>query len=393
MLHASGVLRETTDAVPLDSERSEEAEGTAADVRSFTHECCDADIEREPDRRRFLENSPNSRLSRAKNSSSYLQGRDTAKMSFQHFVGIDVSKAKLDLACSDQSTATTFTNDSKGFDELMKLLPEPNLCLIVLEATGNYEQALVVRLTDAGHVVSVVNPRQVRSFAKAMGRLAKTDKIDARVIAEFGEKIRPRAVAKTKELQGELDQLVTRRRQLIETRTSEKNRQGQAKSKLVHKSIQRVLDTLNKDVKAIDREIARLVQSDDDWKNRAELLGTMPGVGDVTSNTLIAELPELGELNRQQIAALVGVAPFNDDSGTMNGKRTIYGGRVSVRNVLYMAAMSARRHNPVIAAFSQRLGEQGKPPKVIITACMRKILVILNSMVKTNSPWKNPEIA
>ncbi|MEM7478081.1 MAG: IS110 family transposase [Planctomycetota bacterium] len=314
-------------------------------------------------------------------------------MSFQHFVGIDVSKAKLDLACSDQSTATTFTNDSKGFDELMKLLPEPNLCLIVLEATGNYEQALVVRLTDAGHVVSVVNPRQVRSFTKAMGRLAKTDKIDARVIAEFGEKIRPRAVAKTKELQGELDQLVTRRRQLIETRTSEKNRQGQAKSKLVHKSIQRVLDTLNKDVKAIDREIARLVQSDDHWKNRAELLGTIPGVGDVTSNTLIAELPELGELNRQQIAALVGVAPFNDDSGTMNGKRTIYGGRVSVRNVLYMAAMSARRHNPVIAAFSQRLGEQGKPPKVIITACMRKILVILNSMVKTNSPWKNPEIA
>ena len=199
------------------------------------------------------------------------------------------------------------------------------------------------------------------------------------------------AVVKTKELQGELDQLVTRRRQLIDTRTAEKNRQGQAVSKVVFKSIQRVLDALNKDIKALDREIEKLVQSDDDWKNRAKLLGTMPGIGEVTSATLIAELPELGDLNRQQISSLVGLAPFNRDSGTMRGKRSIFGGRRAVRSALYMAALSARRHNPAIAAFSKRLNEQGKPPKVIITACMRKILVILNTMVKTNSPWKNLE--
>ena len=239
--------------------------------------------------------------------------------------------------------------------------------------------------------VSVVNPRQVRDFAKAIGQLAKTDKIDARVIAQFGKLTRPRAVVKTKELQGELDQLVTRRRQLIDTRTAEKNRQGQAVSKVVFKSIQRVLDALNKDIKALDREIEKLVQSDDDWKNRAKLLGTMPGIGEVTSATLIAELPELGDLNRQQISSLVGLAPFNRDSGTMRGKRSIFGGRRAVRSALYMAALSARRHNPAIAAFSKRLNEQGKPPKVIITACMRKILVILNTMVKTNSPWKNLE--
>lgn len=389
MLHTEGFGQDTTDAVALDSERSEEAKATAADGRSLTLECCDADTVRELDRRRPLELSPNSRQSRDLRSSSHLQGRDTSNMSFQHFVGIDVSKAKLDLAFDEQATNATVSNDPKGIEELMELLPETKSCLVVIEATGNYERALVVRLVEAGHIVSVVNPRQVRDFAKAIGKLAKTDKIDARVIAEFGKLTRPRAVVKTKELQGELDQLVTRRRQLIGTRTAEKNRQGQAVSRVVYKSIQRVLDAINKDIKAIDREIEKLVQSDDDWKNRAKLLGTMPGIGDVTSATLIAELPELGDLNRQQISSLVGLAPFNRDSGAMRGKRSIFGGRQTVRSALYMAALSARRHNPAIAAFSQRLREQGKPPKVIITACMRKILVTLNTMVKTNSPWKN----
>ena len=389
MLRTSGVLDETTDAVDLDSERSEEAKSTAADGRSLTLECCDADTVWELDRRRPLENNPNSRLSRGKHSSSHLQGRDTSKMSFQDFVGIDVSKAKLDLAFDERSTTASVSNDPEGIDELVQLLPEPESCLIVIEATGNYERALVVRLADAGHIVSVVNPRQVRDFAKALGKLAKTDKIDARIIAQFGKLTRPRAVAKTKKLQSELDQLVTRRRQLIGTRTAEKNRQGQAASKLVRKSIQRVLDAINKDIKTIDREITKLVQSDDDWKNRAELLGTMPGIGDVTSTTIIAELPELGKLNRQEIASLVGLAPFNRDSGKMRGKRSIFGGRETVRSALYMAALSARRYNPAIKDFSQRLSEQGKPPKVVITACMRKILVTLNSMVKTNSPWQN----
>jgi transposase len=393
MLHSNGAFEETVVAVALDSERSEEAKATAADGRSLTLKCCQADTVRELDRRRPLEKSPNSRLSRDKLSSSHLQGRDTTNMSFQYFIGIDVSKAKLDLAFDEQPANAIVSNDPNGIEELMELLPEPNSCLIVIEATGNYERALVVRLVDAGHIVSVVNPRQVRDFAKALGKLAKTDKLDARVIAQFGKLTRPRAVAKTKELQGELDQLVTRRRQLIGTRTAEKNRQGQATSKVVYKSIQRVLDAINKDIKAIDREIQKLVQSDDDWKNRAELLGTMPGVGDVTSATLIAELPELGKLNRRQICSLVGLAPFNRDSGTMRGKRAIFGGRQSVRSALYMAALSARRYNPALAAFSQRLKEQGKPPKVIITACMRKILVTLNNMVKTNSPWKNLKTA
>ena len=389
MLQTRGVGLETTDTVALVSERSEEAKATAADGRSLTLECCDADTVRELDRRRPLESSPNSRQSRGKPSSSHLQGRDTSKMSFQHFIGIDVSKAKLDFAIDQQNATTTVSNAPKGIDELMEQLPEPKSCLIVVEATGNYERAIVVRMVDAGHVVAVVNPRQVRDFAKAMGILAKTDKIDARVIAKFGELTRPRAVAKTKQSQDELDQLVTRRRQLIGTRTVEKNRQGQAASQAVRKSIQRVLDAINKDIKKIDREIEKLVQSDDDWKNRAELLGTMPGIGEVTSTTLIAELPELGELNRQQISSLVGLAPFNRDSGQMRGKRSIFGGRKSVRSALYMAALSARRYNPTIAAFSQRLTNQGKPPKVVIVACMRKILVTLNTMVKTNSPWKN----
>ncbi len=395
MLHSPSVSLDTIDAISFASERSEEAKEMVADGRSLTLKCCEAhaDTVREPDRRRPVDNSPNSRQSRASRSSSHLQGRDTSKMCFQEFVGIDVSKAKLDLAFDEKPTATTVSNDLDGIDELVNLLPEPGSCLIVIEATGNYERTLVIRLVDAGHIVSVVNPRQVRDFAKALGKLAKTDRIDALVIAQFGKLTRPRAIAKTKELQGELDQLVTRRRQLIGTRTAEKNRQGHTASKVVAKSIQRVLDAINKDIKAIDREIEKLVQSDDDWKHRAKLLGTMPGIGEVTSATIIAELPELGELNRRQISALVGLAPFNRDSGEMRGRRSIFGGRQSVRAALYMAALSARRCNPAIREFSERLSAQGKPPKVVITACMRKILVTLNSMIKTNSPWENPKTA
>ena len=238
-----------------------------------------------------------------------------------------------------------------------------------------------------------MNPRQVRDFAKALGILAKTDKIDARVIAKFGELVRPRAVAKKHEKQDELDQLVTRRRQLINNRKAEKNRQGQAASGFVRKSIQRSLDHINKEIKRHDDQIAKLLESDDDWKNRAELLKTVPGVGDVTSSTLIAELPELGELSRKKIAALVGLAPYNCESGTMKGKQAIIGGRRSVRAALYMAALSARKHNPRIHEFANRLEDQGKPQKLILTACMRKLLTLINSMVKTNSPWKYTQTA
>ncbi len=215
----------------------------------------------------------------------------------------------------------------------------------------------------------------------------KTDAIDARVIARFGDQVRPRAIPKLHEKQAELDELVTRRRQLITLQTAEKNRTATAMSKVVKKSLQKNLKRIAQDIKAINEEIARLVQSDDDWKDKAELLMSVPGVGDVTANTLIAEVPELGQLNRQKISALVGVAPFNRDSGQFRGRRSIFGGRRAVRSALYMAALTARRSNPVIREFAQRLEAQGKRPKVILVACMRKLLVILNTMVKTNTHW------
>jgi transposase len=310
-------------------------------------------------------------------------------MDFQHFIGIDVAKAKLDLAYEAGSAVEQFANSTEGHEKLLKKLPKPKTCLIVLEATGGFEKAVVVELVSAGHVVSVVNPRQVRDFAKALGILAKTDKIDARVIAKFGALVRPRAVARTHEKQSELDQLVTRRRQLIGLRTAEKNRQAMATSKVVFKSIQNSVDHLTKEIRRIDAEIARLVKSDDEWNGKADILKSVPGVGDVTSTTLIAELPELGKLNRKQISSLVGLAPLNRDSGTMRGRRTIFGGRRSVRSALYMAALTARRHNSVIAAFADRLAAQGKSPKVVLVACMRKLLVILNTMIKTNTHWEN----
>jgi len=276
------------------------------------------------------------------------------------------------------SMSLDYLNEASGHQQLLKQLPSPGTCLIVFEATGGYESPAVLELVDANHIVCVVNPRQVRDFARAHGILAQTDKIDACVIARFGKEVRPRAVEKTHEKQQELDQLVTRRRQLIVTRTAEKNRQATATSKVVRKSLQHSLDRLNKDIRKISAEISKLVKSDDEWKGKAEILESAPGFGEVTAATLIAELPELGRLNRQEISALVGVAPFNRDSGTLRGRRTVFGGGRAVRNVLYMAALCARRFNPVIATFANRIQSQGKKPKVIIFACMRKLLVIRN---------------
>lgn len=389
---ASSVVQ-TDDASVLATERSEEAGTLAAGDRSI--DLCSASSENvgERDRRRSLDQSPNSRQSRrtTKSASSYSQGRDTSKMTFEHFIGVDIAKAKLDIAEGTDGPVRQIANEVSDIKAMIKQLPKPKSALIVVEATGGYEKLLVVELVEAGHIVSVVNPRQVRDFAKALGILAKTDKIDAKVIARFGQQVRPRAYVKTHEKQDELDQLVTRRRQLIGLRTSEKNRQQQAASKAVKKSITGTLNYLRKDIHRIDEAIRKLVQSDDEWKGRAELLETTPGVGEVTSTTLIAELPELGDLNRNQISALVGVAPLNCESGTMRGKRMIYGGRKSVRNVLYMAAMSAMKFNPKIKSFADRLKAQGKPHKVVATACMRKLIVILNAMVKENQPWKNPK--
>ncbi len=303
-------------------------------------------------------------------------------------VGIDVSKARLDVHQFPDGLASQVSNSPEGHRELLARLPEPGSCRVVLEATGDFQRAIVAALVDAGHYVSVVNPRQVRDYAKALGVLAKTDTIDAKVIARFGRDIKPRNITKVPENQAELDQLVARRRQLINTRVAESNRLKDDMPKLVRQSIQRQVKSIGKDVERLDRAILELVRSDDDWKQRFNLLKGVPGVGDTTAAALVAELPELGRLNRQEISALVGVAPFPDDSGRRQGRRSTRGGRRPLRSTLYMATLSAMRHNPPIKAFADRLGEKGKLGKVIIVACMRKLLVILNSMVKQNSPWR-----
>ncbi len=303
------------------------------------------------------------------------------------FVGIDVAKDHLDVHIL-QGASFRCANTPGARPSLLEKLPPPGTCLIVVEATGRYEHTLVCELAAAGHAVSVVNPRQVRDYAKALGLLAKTDQLDACVIARFAQHVQPRPVAQTHEKQAQLDELVTRRRQLVEHRTAEFNRRAMSVNKEVRHSIQHFIDTIHKDLQRIDREILQLVQSDDDWRPRYELLKSVPGVGDVTAATLVAELPELGHLNRQEIAALVGVAPMNHDSGQFRGQRRIRGGRRSLRAALYMAALVGTRHNPVLKEFYQRLKAQGKKSKVALTACIRKLLVILNTMVKNNTHWK-----
>lgn len=310
--------------------------------------------------------------------------------SISHFVGIDVAKQSFDVCVFPEGKRLSLPYDERGLRQLRRQLPKEGTCLIVIEATGGYQRRLVGELAEAGHRVAVVNPRQVRDFARGLGVLAKTDRIDAAVIARFGQHVRPRSVEKTPEKQAELEQLVVRRRQLVELRTAESNRLETISVKSVRKSIQQVVNLLNKQIERIEKDILALLESDDGWKDKRKLLDSVPGIGPVTIASLLAELPELGFLNRQEIAALVGLAPFNRDSGRFRGRRSIWGGRASVRSVLYMATLSARRCNPVIRQFAKRLEAEGKLFKVVITACMRKLLVILNTMVKNNTHW-NPK--
>lgn len=381
-------------AVGKAAERSEAGFPTAAGDRSNVSGSFETATEQ--DRRRFLETSPNSCQSRSRRyaaSSSYPQERENSMDgSITSFVGIDIAKRSLDVCILPEGKQLSLPYDTAGLKQLFSWLPDAGSCLIVVEATGGYQRRVVAQLADAGHWVAVVNPRQVRDFAKGLGILAKTDRLDAQVIARFGQHVRPRTLAKTHEKQDELAQLVTRRRQLIELRTAENNRMETLVSKPVRRSVQQVVDLLNKQIKRIEKEILALLESDDEWKDKGEIIQSTPGIGPVATATLLAELPELGLLNRQEISALAGLAPYNRDSGRFHGKRSIWGGRASVRSVLYMAALTARRCNPVIRSFAQRLEAQGKPYKVIMTACMRKLLVILNTLVKTNSPW-NPDYA
>ena len=305
----------------------------------------------------------------------------------QVFIGIDVSKSSWDVHRLPDARSFTIRVDEGAFERLQKGLGSPIASLVVLEATGGLERQLVAELIEAGWSVAVVNPRQVRDFAKALGRLAKTDHIDAETLALFGQRVQPRPAHKTSEKQQELDALVTRRRQLVSFRATEKMRRQQAVHKAASRSIAKVLKVLDQQIAALDKAIARLVEADDDWRTKRDLIESVPGVGSTTSATLVAELPELGRLNRQEIASLAGLAPFNHDSGKFRGQRRIRGGRAAVRTALYMAALTAMRCNERLRAFSQRLCKAGKPFKVVITACMRKLLTILNTLVRRRNPW------
>jgi len=318
-----------------------------------------------------------------------MEGASTFVSVSTFVVGIDVAKHQLEVHQLPEGRRATLPYDAKGLKQLVRALPPRHETLVVLEATGGYQRRLVAELADAGYPLAVVNPRQVRDYARGLGRLAKTDRIDAEVIARFGAHVRPRPRDQTPAKQAELEALVVRRRQLVELRTAETNRKETAAAKSIRKSIQQVIDLLDKQIQRIEKDIQALLASDDDYKGKAALLGSVPGLGPTTVATLLAELPELGLLNRQEIAALVGVAPFNRDSGRFRGKRAIWGGRAAVRSVLYMATLTARRCNPTIRAFAQRLERQGKHFKVAMVACMRKLVVLLNTMLKTNTHWRS----
>lgn len=332
--------------------------------------------------------SPNSR--RGRTASPYLQGRAKSRRRGPGmFVGIDVSKARLDVHVRPTGEAFQVARDEEGLAALVARLRLLAPKLIVLEATGGLQLRAAAVLAASGLPVAVVNPRQVRDFARATGRLAKTDALDAEAIARFAEAVqpepRPLPDAETDRLNG----LIVRRRQIVEMMTAEKNRRHQVTRPDLKADLDAHLEWLGKALNRIDEDLDNAVRSSPIWRAKEELLKSVPGIGDVASRTLLAELPELGRLTRRQIAALVGLAPFNRDSGTLRGRRTIWGGRAALRATLYMAALAAIRHNPAIKAFNARLRAAGKPAKVAITACMRKLLVTLNAMVRDNKPWQS----
>lgn len=310
------------------------------------------------------------------------------KKAMEIFVGIDVSKAWLDVAVHEQREEFRVSNDSVGIADLVERLKKLGPTLIVLEPTGGFEMLVVAEMTRAGLPVAVVNAKRVRDFARATGQLAKTDKLDAKVLAHFASAIRPAVRTLRNEEEEQLTALLTRRRQVVDMLTVEKNRLVTVRAKM-RSDIEAHVDWLSASLKELDKEIEDFVKGSPVWKVKDALLQSVPGIGPVTSATMLGMLPELGILNRQEIAALVGVAPINKDSGRKQGRRRVYGGRADVRSVLYMAALSAKKFNPVISKFYDRLLKQGKEKKVALTACMRKLLVILNSMMRTNEPWRS----
>jgi transposase len=300
--------------------------------------------------------------------------------------GIDVSKETLDLCILPSGTAHRFANDESGCSELAKALALVAPSRVIFESTGGLEMLAVGVLSAVSLPVVIVNPRQIRDFAKACGLLAKTDRLDAKVIALFGQKIEPEIRPLKDEATQELSALMARRRQLVDMQTAEKNRLSAA-PKAVRPGITRHIEWLEKQISSLDDDIARFIQSSPVWKAKEQILTSVKGIGTVTAATLLAAMPELGSMSRHKIGALAGLCPYNHDSGKRKGKRSIWGGRAAVRSVLYMATLTATRYNPVIKAFYERLRKAGKLHKVAITAAMRKLLVILNAMIRDNRHW------
>jgi transposase len=314
-----------------------------------------------------------------------LQGRARKETILgETYIGIDISRDNLDIAVYGEDKPEQFTNNPDGIRKVCAFLNSLKPELIVFEATGGYEMPLYIALNEANLPAAPVNPRRVRDFAKATGKLAKTDILDARVIAHFAAALhpQPRPIPESQEIKD----IVARRNQLVQMIVAEKNRLHSAR-KNIKDRIQVHIQWLEGELDSINKELEQSISSNPEWQEKDKLLQSMPGVGPVLSTTLMADLPELGKLNRRQIAALTGVAPLNRDSGTLRGKRTIWGGRATVRGALYMATLVATRFNPIIRQLYQRLLSAGKLKKVAITACMRKLLIILNSMVKHNTNW------
>lgn len=305
---------------------------------------------------------------------------------FELWIGIDVSKDSLDVYIHPTTKRYQFKQTDEDLLVLRKTLKEASPAMVVLEASGGYESTAAGILANSGLPVVVVNPRQVRDYARATGVLAKTDLIDARVLACFGEAVRPQIRPLPDECAQELSDIIRRRQQIVDMLTMEKNRLAQARKK-VGAGIKEHIVWLTDRLHDMDKSMKKTIQDSPMWREKDDLLRSTPGVGPVLATMLIADLPELGRLNRKRIAALVGVAPMNRDSGTLKGKRSVWGGRAGLRAVLYMATIAATRFNPAIKAFYERLKQAGKAPKVAITACMRKLLIILNAMVKHNARW------
>lgn len=305
------------------------------------------------------------------------------------YVGVDVSKAHLDYAFYGTNEAGQVDNQPAGISKLVAECKARQVTLVVVEATGSLEMPVVAALLSAGVPTAITNPRQVRDFAKGLGKLAKTDKIDALTLAHFGLIVKPRVYVLPAADAQALEALLTRRNQLLDMLTAERLRISSTHTS-VRQRLEKHIEWLKAELAEIDKDLDQSIQHSETWKAKDRLLQSVPGVGRILSTAILAWLPELGLLNGKAIAALVGVAPFNRDSGLMRGRRMIWGGREQIRSTLYMAALSAMHCNPVIAAFYARLIKAGKPAKVALTACMRKLLTILNAMVKHNTTWKNP---